>query len=123
MGFLRTLLALSVVFSHSYGFVFVGGLNAVRLFYIISGFLISFILVEKRAYASLGNFYINRYLRLFPIYAFAAAASFFWIMYTHDANFFRIYKSIPLDAALVLVFSNIAMFFQDWIFYLGLINN
>jgi peptidoglycan/LPS O-acetylase OafA/YrhL len=48
MGTLRTLLAISVVFAHSFGFVFVGGRNAVQLFYMISGFLISFVIVEKK---------------------------------------------------------------------------
>ncbi len=57
MGTLRTLFAISVVFSHSIGFVFVGGQNAVRLFYMISGFLISYILVEKKYYSNVSGFY------------------------------------------------------------------
>jgi peptidoglycan/LPS O-acetylase OafA/YrhL len=48
MGMLRTIFAISVVFVHSYGHVFVGGRNAVQLFYIISGFLISYVLVELK---------------------------------------------------------------------------
>ena len=68
MGSVRTLLAVAVVFAHSYGFIFVGGRLAVQLFYVISGFLISYILVEARTYCTVSNFYINRFLRLFPIY-------------------------------------------------------
>lgn len=68
MGILRTLFAISVVFAHSYGYVFVGGRNAVQLFYMISGFLISYVIVEKKVYSRVINFYVNRYLRLYPIY-------------------------------------------------------
>ena len=75
MGTLRTLFAISVVFAHSIGFVFVGGQNAVRLFYMISGFLISFVLVERKSYSSIVLFYINRYLRLYPIYLSVAVLS------------------------------------------------
>lgn len=58
MGLLRTILAISVVLAHSIGFVsigfrsnvglLVGGQNAVQIFYMISGFLISYVLVEKK---------------------------------------------------------------------------
>lgn len=68
MGSLRTLFAIAVVFAHCYGFVFVGGRNAVQLFYITSGFLMSYVLVEKKTYPKIKDFYINRYLRLYPIY-------------------------------------------------------
>ena len=56
MGSLRTFLALTVVLSHSYGHIFVGGRLAVQLFYIISGFLISYILLEANSYKSLKGF-------------------------------------------------------------------
>ena len=69
MGTLRTLLAIAVVLVHSYGFVMVGGRNAVQLFYMISGFLISYVLVERKVYKDTISFYINRYLRLYPIYS------------------------------------------------------
>ena len=41
MGTIRLLLALAVVFTHSYGYLFTGGKLAVQLFYIISGYLMS----------------------------------------------------------------------------------
>ena len=59
MGSLRTFLALTVVLSHSYGYIFVGGRLAVQLFYIISGFLISYILLEANSYRSLKGFLVN----------------------------------------------------------------
>ena len=55
MGTIRLLLALAVVFSHSYGYLLVGGRLAVQLFYIISGYLISFILIELKSYSSIKN--------------------------------------------------------------------
>ena len=74
MGTLRTIFAIAVVLAHVWpgGPVFVGGQNAVRLFYIISGFLISFVLVERKSYPSVRSFYVNRYLRLYPVYVVVA---------------------------------------------------
>ena len=59
MGSLRTFLAITVVLSHSYGHIFVGGRLAVQSFYVISGFLISYILLEARSYENLYKFYSN----------------------------------------------------------------
>jgi len=70
MGTLRTLLALTVVLSNSYGHIFVGGRLAVELLYIISGFLISYVLLVANSYASIKAFYKHRILRLYPVYYF-----------------------------------------------------
>lgn len=127
MGILRTILALSVVFAHCYGFVLVGGQNAVQLFYLISGFLISYVWVEKKAYANARSFYINRYLRLYPIYAVVAILSLCYHAYTAlkwaDTRFFDLYAQLPSSAALLLVFSNLTLFLQDWIMFLGVNGN
>lgn len=64
MGLLRALLALSVVFSRCGGLDLVGGRNAVQIFYMISGFLISYVVTERRMYGSTGDFYLSRYARL-----------------------------------------------------------
>ena len=72
MGILRTLLALSVVLDHLGGGAtnqLVGGRLAVQLFYVISGFLISYVLTGTDRYqGATGHFYANRLLRLFPVY-------------------------------------------------------
>ena len=47
MGTLRFLLAITVLLSHTYGHIFTGGRLAVQMFYIISGFLISYILIGQ----------------------------------------------------------------------------
>lgn len=75
MGILRIILAVHVVFSHldsdllkSYAD---GGL-AVQIFFIISGFYISFIYIEKYSKLSKSyfNFITNRFIRIFPAYWF-----------------------------------------------------
>jgi peptidoglycan/LPS O-acetylase OafA/YrhL len=69
MGVLRTLLALSVVLSHSgplFGIELVGGQLAVQSFYMISGFYMTMVLTEKyvNANSSYRLFISNRILRL-----------------------------------------------------------
>jgi peptidoglycan/LPS O-acetylase OafA/YrhL len=120
MGSLRTLFALSVVFAHSYGFVFVGSRNAVQLFYVISGFLISYILVERKTYRTLRDFYINRYLRLYPVYAFVALVTLFAYVIVRYEGFFDVYKQAPHSADFLLTFSNLFLFGQDWVMFAGI---
>src|SRR5690349_18914439 len=71
MGLIRTLLALAVVFTHAGDFPltsnkFVGGTIAVQSFYIVSGFYMALVLNKKYAHAR--QFYINRFIRLYPTY-------------------------------------------------------
>ena len=80
MGMVRVLLAIAVVFQHTYGTLFDGGYIAVQLFFIVSGFVISFILVEQQSYPTPGAFYKNRVLRLFPIYYAVAIGSLVFYM-------------------------------------------
>lgn len=58
MGTLRTLFAMSVVYAHLGTTMFDGARNAVQLFYVISGFLISYILIERRPYPKATDFYV-----------------------------------------------------------------
>ncbi len=122
MGSVRTLLAIAVVFAHSYGFMFVGGQLAVQLFYIISGFLISYILVEAKSYTSLKGFYKNRFLRLYPIYwivALATLTTYFvgGIFLETDLGSISIIKQLDVTGSLALVASNIFIVGQDWIMF------
>jgi peptidoglycan/LPS O-acetylase OafA/YrhL len=73
MGLVRFLLAAAVVFHHStspWNLPLVDGHQAVRLFYIISGFYMALILDQKYPCTRKGIwlFYSNRALRIFPIY-------------------------------------------------------
>lgn len=130
VGTLRTLFALAVVFGHSWpsGIVFVGGRNAVQLFYVISGFLISYVLVEKKAYSKLRDFYANRYLRLYPIYFCVALLTFgamllLGIASSKPSSFWLVYENAPASADLLLILSNTFLFGQDWVMFSGVENN
>jgi peptidoglycan/LPS O-acetylase OafA/YrhL len=119
MGTLRTIFALTVVFAHVWpsGSLFVGGRNAVQLFYVISGFLISYILVERKSYPRVADFYLNRYLRLYPIYCFVAAASLVAIILTRQSMLPQLYTAAPPAATALLTLSNIFLFGQDWVMF------
>jgi peptidoglycan/LPS O-acetylase OafA/YrhL len=119
MGLIRTLLAISVVFWHSPlkdSFVFVGGENAVRLFYISSGYLISLVLASG-AYDSTKTFYVNRWLRLWPIYAAVVLASLGW-NYLATSGFLGLFAQYPLPAAIGVAIANVTILGQDWLFFI-----
>ncbi|WZB68981.1 acyltransferase family protein [Achromobacter xylosoxidans] len=123
MGILRTLLALSVVLDHLGGGAtnqLVGGRLAVQLFYVISGFLISYVLTGTDRYqGATGHFYANRLLRLFPVYLAVAALT----LAAHaagDGSFFRLYDDLPLSARLFLILSNLFIVGQDWLMFFGI---
>ncbi|WMD20063.1 acyltransferase [Achromobacter seleniivolatilans] len=123
MGFLRTLLALSVVLDHlggSYADQLVGGRLAVQLFYVISGFLISYVLTATDSYqGATGKFYANRFLRLFPIYL-AVAALTLVAHVVSGGEFFRFYAALPFSAEVFLVLSNLFILGQDWLMFFGI---
>jgi peptidoglycan/LPS O-acetylase OafA/YrhL len=121
MGTLRTVLAISVFFTHAWpgASVLVGGRYAVQLFYVISGFLISYVLVEKKAYPHVKSFYLNRYLRLYPIYLVVAIISSIALIASHHASFIDVYRNSPPSAVTLLTLSNMFVFGQDWIMFLG----
>lgn len=119
MGYLRTLLAITVVLAHSpYGEVFVGGQLAVQIFYMISGFLIAHVLRTNPTYADPAKFYANRMLRIYPVYLVVALATLIFEA-TFDPSRLAIYKQIPFSAALLAGISNVTLFGQDWVMFSG----
>lgn len=121
MGTLRFLLALSVLVSHSpnpslAGAELLPAATAVQSFYIISGFLITMILNEREAYRSIRNFYLSRYLRLWPTYIVVAAIS---LMLAHPAFLADLGRETFSTIAFV-IFANLTLFFQDWFLFLQL---
>lgn len=122
MGSIRTLLAISVVFAHTYGFIFVGGQLAVQLFYIISGFLIYYILVEKKSYISIKAFFKNRFLRLFPIYWVVVFLTIFiyliqGYLVERDLQFIQVFSELDIVGKIFIFVSNIFIVGQDWIMF------
>jgi peptidoglycan/LPS O-acetylase OafA/YrhL len=135
MGLLRFILAITVVTAHSspvFQLTFVGATKAVQCFYVISGFYISLILNEK--YVGVNDSYwlfiTNRFLRLFPIYWVVLALSVILSIYLYYSSSGKIltqigwYSAYAEDINLLsyfyLIFTNVFLFFQDAILFLGL---
>lgn len=119
MGIMRFLLAISVVGTHA-GFPFlVGGPRAVQVFYMISGFLISYVLLDTAKYPRVLPFYISRFLRLWPVYAVVTALTALAHLALGTGFFERLFDQ-PAQAQILLIVSNITLFFQDWVMFLKL---
>lgn len=121
MGTVRFLLALCVVATHDRGGSILGvplfsAITAVQCFYVISGFLITMVLNERKEYRSVLNFYVSRYLRLWPAYIVIAILSL--VLFNHD----RMVNLLPTvsnwPGVAFIAFSNLTLFFQDWLLFL-----
>ncbi|MEO8886741.1 MAG: acyltransferase [Mucilaginibacter sp.] len=131
MGLIRILLAIAVLLGHAgFSSKIVGGDIAVEAFYIISGFYMSLILHEK--YVGSNNSYklfiTNRFLRIFPLYWLVLVITVgyslmrFFILHQPDAplSAYQQYSGqMGLLNTAFLIFTNICIFFQDWLLFLG----
>ena len=126
MGLIRLILALAVVLCHTstiYGFSPVSGNVAVQCFYIISGFYMTMILNEKYI-GNTGNktFYINRILKIYPIYWILFIGSVAWSIFVFKFGYPGVIKQYADNAPLApstwiyLVLANILVIGLDWIF-------
>jgi len=131
MGILRFLLAISVVLAHS---TTIGGIQlvapdtAVQTFYVISGFYMALVLDSKYKEKSYKLFISNRLLRIYPIYWIVLSLTFFLIIISvfigNSSSKIMLWKEITghgfetFYLFLVAVFSNIFLFFQDWLIFL-----
>ncbi|KAB2891951.1 MAG: acyltransferase [Desulfobulbaceae bacterium] len=132
MGLLRIILALAVVISHSGGFFglkSIGGLRAVQIFFIISGFYMSMILDKK--YTGKGSYLLflsNRFLRIYPVYWFILFLTIFisiisaiftdnWFFISPYIEYFEV---ISVDTLIFQIITNIALFGQDISMFLGI---
>lgn len=135
MGLLRFLLAISVVVFHAnhtiFGAKLMGGMLAVQMFYIISGFYMSLILNEK--YVQQNNSYYlfitNRFLRLFPLYyviLLVVIVLNIVLYYNFDMisptlkNYISYGNKLSFSTILYLILSHILIFGQDIALFLGL---
>jgi peptidoglycan/LPS O-acetylase OafA/YrhL len=135
MGIIRFILALSVVVFHSnnsfLGADLMGGMLAVQMFYVISGFYMTLILNEK--YINQNNSYFlfisNRFLRLYPLYylIFITAIVVNLILYFQfDKSIvqFEIIKNywdkLSFSTIFYIILANLTIFGQDISLFLGL---
>ncbi len=134
MGILRFILALSVVIAHAtaiFGCSIVGSQVAVQSFYIISGFYMSLILNEKyiKENNSYWLFLSNRFLRLYPIYWCVLLLTLLYAIalagYSKGEHlsslgiYVTYFNSMGFGSFALLLFSNVFIFFQDVILFLG----
>ena len=119
MGLFRVLLAVSVFIVHvdSTGFISnligFGGANAVELFFVVSGFYIAMIL--NSSYSKNRNFYLNRALRLYPIYYIIC---FFVLVRCLIVPAFRTELfSYPSNLLLLGTFANLTFFGSDLLIF------
>ena len=138
MGILRCFLAIIVIIDHTspfLGLTFIGGTLAVQSFYIISGFYMSLILNEK--YINKNNSYklyiTNRLLRLYPIYwavlliiVFSSLVLFFFTNGEKTGAleiFFSNFENLKFSSLVILIFTNIFIFFQDVLLFFQIGSN
>lgn len=126
MWLLRFFLAICVILWHAdfFWIDFIGWSLAVEIFFIISGFYMALILSEKyKGSASYEAFIKNRFLRIFPIYFvvffIGLLFSFLWWIFIWNWGFLNNYflygGNLTPSSWIILLFSNIFLFWQDWI--------
>ena len=136
MGLIRLILVISIFVVHirNYeGDFLLGATLAVHLFFLISGFFISFVLTEK--YKSIKGrvktFYLTRFLRILPLYWLILFLTLLTIIFfrnyflsepqSYFGNILAQFHSIsafPAPAVLYFFLINLTPVFQDTVFYL-----
>ena len=125
IGVLRCLLASVVVFAHSQNNEYMITADvAVQCFFMISGFYMFLILNEK--YQDIKMFYLNRILRLFPIYLVVLLISLCIYLFAGDDGIYvgavinKYWSETHLLTKVYIIFSNILIIFQDFSYFMGL---
>lgn len=111
MGVIRFLLALSVIITHSTplaGISLMNGDMAVTCFFIVSGFLMTFILEEKYV-GKTKQFAINRILRIYPAYlaSLVFAMAFYYFIPNGHHNPYNSLSGLLESDGLLLFFMSI----------------
>jgi peptidoglycan/LPS O-acetylase OafA/YrhL len=115
-GIYRTILALFVVVSHLMSITVIGQ-YAVHGFFILSGYLMTYIMTHNYGYnlAGIRGFCINRFLRLYPTYWFLCAVIML-ILYLAGSTqtlAFNYNMGIPCDTLMWL--QNLSMVYVDMV--------
>ena len=91
---LRALAVLSVIFVHLDFSIFSGGYVGVDVFFVISGFLITNIIIkelEQNGSFSFLNFYARRFKRIFPALVFVLFLSLIFSIWLLNIAKFKVY--------------------------------
>ena len=108
---LRALAVLSVIFVHLDFSIFSGGYVGVDVFFVISGFLITNIIIkelEQNGSFSFLNFYARRFKRIFPALVFVLFLSLIFSIWLLNIAKFKVYGGSLVAA--ILSFSNMFFF-------------
>lgn len=101
---IRAIAILAVLWHHSSGQIFLNwelfgrGYLGVDLFFVLSGFLITHLLIKEKRQTgkiSLSKFYIRRTLRIFPLYYGYLLALLLWAFVTQSPNLEAMLSSLP----------------------------
>ncbi|MEO6052670.1 MAG: acyltransferase [Chthoniobacterales bacterium] len=129
MGILRLYLALCVVTAHSspiFPWDTHDGNRSVQIFYIISGFYMALVLSSR--YSNKHDFYLSRFLRIFPLYWIVLLLIVGWSLFSgwHSGQWLTLQRFVthPFEAngmagIGLASFSNITLFGQDWVMFLS----
>lgn len=127
VGTFRFILALTVVAEHFgglAGFQYFYGEMAVQCFYLVSGFLIAFIIANKYDTASAAGlrlFYSSRALRIFvPYWIFALSIVALWLLLGYAPRLVVNWGEMEPLTRIYLVFANIFILGQEavsWLYY------
>jgi peptidoglycan/LPS O-acetylase OafA/YrhL len=101
-------------------FTFSGGMLGVAIFFVLSGFLITHLLLEEQAKTgrvSIAKFYARRALRIWPLYFAALGAYFFILPLIDQGNFGSIYSRAGRpDSGSYYHLLGYAFFLQNYLF-------
>lgn len=130
MGFLRLILAISVIFSHAPDMVpgwrpLIGGELAVQIFFMISGFYMSLVLADKYrepdGRVALRRFWLARAMRIYPAYWIVLALTLAYFFATRAEIFSFARQLGPFYAAWAAI-SNVGLFGLDGLLFAKVTN-
>jgi peptidoglycan/LPS O-acetylase OafA/YrhL len=115
-GIYRTLLALFVVASHLMSITVIGQ-YAVHGFFILSGYLMTYIMSHNYGYnlAGIRGFCINRFLRLFPTYWVLCVAIILILFFAGSTNTLAFNYNMGIPRGTLSWLQNLTMFYVDMI--------
>jgi peptidoglycan/LPS O-acetylase OafA/YrhL len=132
MGLFRLLLALSVALGHLHHNqkVMIDGFVAVQCFFMLSGFFIFKTYTHKYATYQhpIFKFYINRFLRIMPLYWLSFIGLMIWAVIQHHyypntpnrvAPFIYFFPKLNVFENVHFLFSNFALIGLDWFHFIG----